>query len=85
MITRNTDREMYIYKARKEDRRTFSDIGQELGISQERARQIYMRVDWDLNGLDADHRREKPGCISPFIEVTKDPQTGKTVVICKKA
>lgn len=80
----NQERDLYIYHARKDDKRTFADIGQELGITGQRVREVYMRMDWKLNGLDADHRRKNPGCASPLIEVTKDQDTGLTVVKPKK-
>lgn len=55
---RDHEREMYIYHARKVDKRTFVDIGRELGITGNRVRQIYVRIDWKLNRENADHRRK---------------------------
>ena len=55
---RDPERAMYIYNARKVDKRTFSDIGRELGITQERVRQVYRRTDWTINRENSDgHRR----------------------------
>ena len=56
---RDFDRAMYIYKQRKEGKRTFADIGQELGITRNRICQIYRRIDWNLNGNHADHRQKE--------------------------
>jgi hypothetical protein len=47
---------MYIYKQRKEGKRTFADIGQELGITANRVNAIYRRMDWTINRENADHR-----------------------------
>ena len=61
------ERTMYIYHARKDDKRTFADIGRELGITGSRVRQIYRRIDWKLNGMHADHRiKETMEKIIPF-------------------
>ena len=55
---RDPERAMYIYHARKVDKRTFVDIGRELGITTERVRQIYRRTDWTINRENSDgHRR----------------------------
>lgn len=56
---RDPERAMYIYHARKVDKRTFADIGRELGITLERTRQIYRRIDWKLNGYNADHHQKE--------------------------
>ena len=53
---RDHERDMYIYQARKVDKRKFVDIGRELGISGNRVRQVYVRIDWQLNRENADHR-----------------------------
>ena len=53
------ERTMYIYHARKDDKRTFVDIGRELGITGNRVRQIYRRIDWQLNGMQADHHKDE--------------------------
>lgn len=52
---RDHERDMLIYHARKDDKRTYADIGNEFGISPERIRQIYRRLDWQINGFNADH------------------------------
>lgn len=52
---RDPERAMYVYHARKDDKRTFVDIGKELGISAERVRQMYRRTDWAINRENADH------------------------------
>ena len=54
---RDKERAMYIYHARKDEKRTFADIGRELGISGNRVGLIYRQMDWDLNGMEADHRK----------------------------
>lgn len=74
------ERNMYIYKQRKEGKRTFADIGKELGISGSRVGAIYKRLDWKMNGMNADHRRNKPESLPPWLEAVKDPETGETVV-----
>lgn len=53
---RDHERAMYIYYQRKEGKRTYVDIGQELGITRNRVRQIYRRMDWTINRENADHR-----------------------------
>ncbi len=79
----NQERDMRIYHARKDDKRTFADIGREYGISLNRARAVYRRLDWQLNGMDADHHRNKPDSLLPWLEAGKDPATGLTVVTTK--
>ena len=56
---RDPERAEYIYNARKHDKRTYADIGRELGISCVRVRQIYMRIDWMKNRYEADHHRKQ--------------------------
>lgn len=58
----NQERDMYIYHARKDEKRSFADIGRELGITRQRVRDIYRLLDWRLNGYNADHHQgnEKP-------------------------
>jgi len=56
---RDPERAMYVYKQRKEGKRTFADIGQELGISRQRVRDMYRQLDWKLNGYNADHHKKK--------------------------
>ena len=71
MNIRDHERDMLIYHARKVDKRTFADIGRELGITGNRVRQVYRRMDWALNGMNADHhqkKRTKPAKILPFPE-----------------
>jgi len=55
----NIERQMYIYNARKNDKRTFADIGRELGISGTRVSQIYKRYDWEKNRYQADHHTKR--------------------------
>ena len=55
MPARNREREQYVYHARKFDKRTYADIGRDLGITGNRVRQIYVRIDWELNRYNADH------------------------------
>lgn len=52
---RDHERDMYIYHARKVGKRLLADIGLELGISRERVRQVYRRMDWAINRENADH------------------------------
>ncbi len=59
MKARNQERDMYIYHARKDDKRSFADIGRELGITRQRVRDIYTLLDWRLNGYNADHHQGK--------------------------
>ncbi len=51
---RDHDRDMLIYRARKVDKRTFADIGREFGIGPERVRQVYRRIDWEINWHNSD-------------------------------
>lgn len=72
MALQDMERGMFIYHARKDDKRTFADIGRELGISPSRVRYIYTRLDWNLNRYNADHHQKAPkttkrtGKIIPF-------------------
>lgn len=59
MNIRDHERDMLIYHARKDDKRTFADIGRELGITGNRVRQVYRRMDWALNRMNSDHRQKK--------------------------
>lgn len=72
---RDFERAMYIYRQRKEGKRTFADIGQELGVTANRVNAIYRRMDWSLNRYSADHHqkphRPKSGVVLKF-------QQGKT-------
>lgn len=52
---KDSERAMYIYKQRKEEKRRFVDIGRDLGITGNRVAQIYRRIDWNLNRYNADH------------------------------
>lgn len=67
---RDPERAMYVYKQRKEKKRTFADIGRELGITGARVRDMYRQLDWKLNGYNADHHkndtRSQMGKIIPF-------------------
>lgn len=54
---RDHERDMYIYHARKDDKRTFADIGREFGIGPERVRQVYRRMDWAINRENCDSWR----------------------------
>lgn len=54
---RDTARDELIYHARKVDKRTYADIGRELGISASRVAQIYHKVDYERNGINADHHQ----------------------------
>ena len=51
---RDYDRDMLIYHAHKVDKRTFADIGREFGIGPERVRQVYRRIDWEINWHESD-------------------------------
>lgn len=83
MKARNQERDMRIYHARKVDKRTFVDIGKEFGITPQRVRDIYRLLDWRLNGVDADHHKEKPLVLYPWQEVVKDPKNGYFAVKSK--
>ena len=80
----NQERDMLIYHARKDDKRTFADIGREFGITQSRVRAIYRRLDWLLNGLDADHHKDDPSFPPPWFDVVRDEETGKAYIVSKK-
>ena len=56
----DSERAMYIYRQRKEEKRTFTDIGRDLGITGNRVRLIYKQMDWKLNGFNADHHLQHP-------------------------
>lgn len=60
------ERSMYIYKQRKEEKRTFADIGLELGITGNRVRQVYRRIDWRLNGYNSDAYLKNPDKIPEY-------------------
>ena len=80
---RDHERAMYIYHARKDDKRTFADIGRELGVTSERVRAIYRRLDWQLNGMDADHHKDDPSFPPPWFDVARDEETGKAYIVSK--
>lgn len=58
-------REEYIYQQRKFEKRSFADIGREFGITGNRVRQVYVRIDWAKNRYNADHHlkrmKKEPG------------------------
>jgi hypothetical protein len=56
---RDHDRDMLIYQAHKVDKRTFADIGRELGITGNRVRQVDRRMDWAINRENCDAWRKK--------------------------
>lgn len=72
MALQDMERGMYIYHARKDDKRTFVDIGKELGISPNRVRAIYHRLDWNLNRFDADQFKKKPIVMTPYVRQLMD-------------
>lgn len=67
---KDQERAEYIYKARKYDKRTYADIGRELGITGTRVRQIYRRLDWMINRYEADHHKKKANGNGPEEENT---------------
>lgn len=52
---RDRQRDEIIYKARKHEKRSFTSIANELGISPNRVRQVYRRCDREKNGQNSDH------------------------------
>lgn len=70
---RDHDRDMYIYHAHKIDKRTFADIGQELGITGNRVRQVYRRTDFAINRENSDGwRRDEEKKQRRLAEASKD-------------
>lgn len=65
---RTSERAMYIYKQRKEEKRTFADIGRELGITGNRVRQVYRRMDWKLNKFSSDYYLKHPEKIFDYAQ-----------------
>lgn len=63
---RDHDRDMLIYQAHKVDKRTFADIGRELGITGNRVRQVYRRTDWAINRYQADHYLKHPDKVPEY-------------------
>lgn len=53
MIVRDRERDMYVYEQRKQGR-TFASIGADLGVTGNRVRQIYRRIDWEINRENSD-------------------------------
>ena len=53
MHIQDRERAMYIYQERKKGR-TFASIAPELGITPNRVRQIYRRIDWEINRENSD-------------------------------
>lgn len=72
MALQDMERGMYIYHARKNDKRTFIDIGKELGISRNRVRAIYHRLDWGINRFDADQFKKKTIAMTPYVQQLMD-------------
>lgn len=53
MNIRDRERDMYVYAERKKGR-TFASIGTDLGVTGNRVRQIYRRIDWEINRENSD-------------------------------
>ena len=53
MIVRDHERDAYVYQERKKGR-TFASIGTDLGVTGNRVRQIYRRIDWEINRENSD-------------------------------
>ena len=53
MNIRDRERDMYVYKERKKGR-TFTSIAPELGVTPNRVRQVYRRIDWEINRENSD-------------------------------
>lgn len=56
MIVRDRERDAYVYEQRKQGR-TFASIGTDLGVTGNRVRQIYRRIDWEINRENSDARK----------------------------
>jgi hypothetical protein len=69
---RDHDRDMYIYHAHKVDKRTFADIGRELGITGNRVRQVYVRTDCAINKWDADLFKGRPELVPSWWRQEKE-------------
>lgn len=50
---RDRERDAYVYQERKKGR-TFASIAPELGVTGNRVRQIYRRIDWEINRENSD-------------------------------
>ena len=53
MIIRDRERDVYVYEQRKQGR-TFASIATDLGVTGNRVRQIYRRIDWEINRENSD-------------------------------
>ena len=53
MNIRDHERDIYVYEERKKGR-TFASIGSDLGVTGNRVRQIYRRIDWEINRENCD-------------------------------
>lgn len=53
MNIRDRERDAYVYEQRKKGR-TFASIAIDLGVTGNRVRQIYRRIDWETNGKNSD-------------------------------
>ena len=53
MNIRDRERDVYVYEERKKGR-TFASIAADLGVTGNRVRQIYRRIDWEINREKSD-------------------------------
>lgn len=53
MNTRDRERDMYVYEQRKQGR-LFREIAADLGVTGNRVRQVYRRIDWEINRENSD-------------------------------
>lgn len=58
MIIRDRERDVYVYEERKKGR-TFTSIASDLGVTSNRVRQIYCRIDWEINREKCDSWRRR--------------------------
>lgn len=77
---RDRQRDEIIYQARKHDKRSFTSIANDLGITPNRVRQLYRRCDREKNGDRADHLQ--PGYpqrgVRRIVQVTPAPEAQTT-------
>ena len=53
MNIRDRERDLYVYEQRKQGK-LFREIAVDLGITGNRVRQIYRRIDWEINRENSD-------------------------------
>lgn len=77
MNIRDRERDAYVYQERKKGR-TFASIGADLGVTGNRVRQVYRRIDWEINRENSDAwRRDRKKSLAAAAEVADPPATSR--------